>query len=134
VSPLVSDLLGKARHALERAGGIQRAGYPDVAAREAYVAAFTAARAAILRATGKAPKTHNGVHAEFARLCAQQSELGVALSQFLSRAYDYKQVSDYGTDVGATAGEAGEAICQGHEAAGTRRAICGRAEGDLLTR
>lgn len=59
------------------------------------MAAFTAARAAILHKTGETPKTHNGTHAEFARLCRDEPIFGPDQHQFLSRAYDFKQISDY---------------------------------------
>ena len=57
--------LERARWHLANARTIAAVGIPEVAAREAYYAAFHAAEAYIFELTGKIAKTHKGVHGEF---------------------------------------------------------------------
>jgi uncharacterized protein (UPF0332 family) len=54
VKPETADYLDKAQHCLAGAKTIAAAGLPDVAAREAYLAAYHAAEAYIFECTGKA--------------------------------------------------------------------------------
>jgi uncharacterized protein (UPF0332 family) len=61
VKPEAADYLNKARHCLAGAKRIAAAGLPDVAAREAYLAAYRAAEAYTFEHAGKAAKTHRGV-------------------------------------------------------------------------
>lgn len=75
---------------------------PEVAGREAYLAAFHAAQALIAERTGKDAKTHRGVHVQFARLTRNEPAIDEQLRRFLPRSYDLKAVSDYG--VGADDG------------------------------
>ncbi|HUB47798.1 MAG TPA: HEPN domain-containing protein [Acetobacteraceae bacterium] len=74
--------------------------WPDESARAASLAAFHAAQALIFEQTNKAPKTHHGVHRQFARLTRQASTLDAELHGFLGRAYNMKAAADYGTDPG----------------------------------
>jgi uncharacterized protein (UPF0332 family) len=74
--------------------------WPDESARAASLAAFHAAQALIFEQTNKAPKTHHGVHQQFARLTRQASALDAELHGFLGRAYNMKAAADYGTDPG----------------------------------
>src|SRR5262249_56483757 len=101
VKPITADLLAKARHKLEIARQILGASVPEIAAREAYLAAFNAARALIFETTDKAPKTHAGVRVEFARIAGADSTLGPDLLRFLVRAYDFKQIA-YDETAGAS--------------------------------
>jgi uncharacterized protein (UPF0332 family) len=59
------------------------------------MAGFHAALAIVVARSGKEPKTHNGVHAEFARLARADPNLGQDLVTFLSRAYGLKSFADY---------------------------------------
>jgi uncharacterized protein (UPF0332 family) len=68
------------------------------AARTAYFAAFHAAQALIYEATGRVPKTHGGVQAEFARLTRDDASLAPEVRRFLSRGYEFKAAADYSTD------------------------------------
>jgi len=77
-----------------------QAGVAPVAAREAYMVAFHAAQAALLDRRGDVPRTHSGVHGEFGRLAKEEPRLGRDLSRFLSKAYELKDIADYG--VGST--------------------------------
>jgi len=96
VTPEAAGHLEKARHCLTRARVILAAEVPDVAAREAYLAAFHAAQALIAERTGKAAKTHKGVHVQFARLTRQEPRVDLQLRQFLPQSYDIKSIADYG--------------------------------------
>jgi uncharacterized protein (UPF0332 family) len=102
VKPIAADLLAKARHKLGVARQILDASVPEIAAREAYLAAFSAARALIFETTDKAPKTHAGVRVEFARIAGTDAALGPDLLRFLVRAYDFKQIADYETTGAST--------------------------------
>jgi uncharacterized protein (UPF0332 family) len=95
VTPEAADHLEKARHCLDRAGTILAAEVPDVAAREAYLAAFHAAQALIAERTGRTAKTHKGVHVHFARLTRHEPRVDSELRQFLPKAYDMKALADY---------------------------------------
>ena len=59
--------LRKAGEFLQKAQGMLDL-WPDEAGRAAYLAAFHAAQALIFERTDNSPKTHSGVHGQFARL------------------------------------------------------------------
>jgi hypothetical protein len=63
-----ADYLDKSRHCVAGAKTIAAAGLPDVAAREAYLAA----EAYIFERTNKAAKTHRGVRSQFNRLAQRE--------------------------------------------------------------
>jgi uncharacterized protein (UPF0332 family) len=67
-----ADYLDKSRHCVAGAKTIAAAGLPDVAAREAYLAAYHAAEAYIFERTNKAAKTHRGVRSQFNRLAQRE--------------------------------------------------------------
>jgi uncharacterized protein (UPF0332 family) len=96
VTPEASDHLEKARHCLSRARIILASDVPEVAAREAYLAAFHAAQALIAERTGKDARTHRGVHVQFARLTRNEPTLDDELRRFLPQSYDMKAIADYG--------------------------------------
>jgi len=98
VSPEAAEHIEKARQCLARARTIFAAEVPDVAAREAYLAAFHAAQGLIAERTGRNVKTHKGVHVQFARLTKNQPQLDQELRQFLPKAYDMKSIADYGVE------------------------------------
>lgn len=87
--------LDKARGALNEARAVAEIELSEAAGRAAYLAAFHAAQALIFERAGKVPKTHRGVHAQFARLTQDRPNIGSGLSRFLSQAYDFKAVADY---------------------------------------
>ena len=90
-----ADYLSKARQCLVEARGIAAAGFPGVAAREAYLAAFHAAEAYIFKHTGKAAKTHRGVRTQFTRLAQREPRIEAELPAFLRESYEFKAVADY---------------------------------------
>jgi len=97
VRPEAADYLEKARNDLEDARKVAAIGLAKIAARTAYYAAFHAAEALIVERTGKIAKTHSGVRAEFARLARETTQIDMYFAKFLTKAYLYKEISDYGT-------------------------------------
>ncbi len=97
--------LEKARWHLANAGMIAAANIPEVAAREAYYAAFRAAEWHIFEQTGNVAKTHKGVHGGFRRLAKNDSQVPKDLLPFPGQAYDYKSLSGY--EVGPLASDEG---------------------------
>lgn len=95
MKPEAAQYLDKARQALKEARATAGIELAEAAGRAAYLAAFHAAQALIFERTGKVPKTHRGVHAQFSRLARDEPRIGAELSWFLSRAYDFKAVADY---------------------------------------
>jgi uncharacterized protein (UPF0332 family) len=89
--------LAKAERCLANATICLSVNLTNDAGRGAYLAAFHAAQALIFERTGKASKTHNGVHTQFDRLVMSEPELE-KLPTFLHQAYNLKAVADYETD------------------------------------
>jgi uncharacterized protein (UPF0332 family) len=75
---------------------IAAAGLPDVAAREAYLAAYHAAEAYIFERTNKAAKTHRGVRSQFNRLAQRGPGIEREFLTFLAEGYEFKTIADYG--------------------------------------
>ena len=96
--PEAAEHIEKAHQCLARARTILAAEVPDVAGREAYLAAFHAAQALIAERTGTNARSHKGVHVQFARLTRDEAQIGQDLRQFLPRAYDMKSIADYGVE------------------------------------
>jgi uncharacterized protein (UPF0332 family) len=97
MTPVAADLLLKAHTSLANARIILAAGVPDVAAREACLAAFHAAQALIRERRGRVPRTHAGVHGAFDEIVATEAGLDRSLGRFLPQAYEYKDIADYST-------------------------------------
>jgi uncharacterized protein (UPF0332 family) len=96
VTPEASAYLGKANQCLAYARTNLAANLGNDAGRNAYLAMFHAAQALIYERSGKAARTHQGVHTEFNRVAKAESfdrELGRALP----RIYNLKAVADYET-------------------------------------
>jgi uncharacterized protein (UPF0332 family) len=68
------SLLAKAHQSLSNARTILGAGVAEVAAREAYMAAFHAAQAYLADKRDRVPKTHAGVHGAFGQLAASTTK------------------------------------------------------------
>jgi len=66
-------------------------------ARNAYYAAFHAAKALIFERTGVMHRRHGMVQSEFNRLARTEPTIDRALRTFLPTAYDFKRISDYDT-------------------------------------
>ena len=96
MKPECRDYLDKARHCLANAAAILKTGIPDVAAREAYLAAFHAAEAYIFERMGKPAKTHRGVKNQFGRLALDEPVFDRDQLSVLTQGYDLKAIADYG--------------------------------------
>lgn len=94
MKPESSGYLAKARHCLASAKTIAAAEVPDVAAREAYLAAYHAAEAN--ERTGKAAKTHRGVKIQSNRLARDEARISRELFAFIDEGYQFKSIADYG--------------------------------------
>jgi uncharacterized protein (UPF0332 family) len=103
VKPETADYLDRAREDLSDARQIAQINLAKVAARTAYYAAFHAAEALIFEKTDRAVKTHRGVRTEFARLTKDDPRTSAGMAGFLLQAYQYKEISDYGTGSGEIA-------------------------------
>jgi uncharacterized protein (UPF0332 family) len=92
-----SDYLAKARQCLNDAEQIAAAtSLHHIVAREAYLAAFHAVEAYLFERTGKAAKTHRGLRTEFSRLARSDPRIDREFLTFLTEAYEYKSIADYG--------------------------------------
>jgi len=96
VTPEASAYLGKANQCLDYARTNLSSGVANDAGRNAYLAMFHAAQALIYERTGKAAKTHQGVHTEFNRIAKAES-FDRELGRSLPRMYNLKAVADYET-------------------------------------
>ncbi|HTW73252.1 MAG TPA: HEPN domain-containing protein [Acetobacteraceae bacterium] len=106
------NFLQKSHEFLRKAEGMLQS-WPDEAGRAAYLAAFHAAQALIFERTGRAVKTHRGVHSEFARLMRHRADFDTVLRGFLSRSYNMKAVADYETgEAAAVDGDEAAAAAQ----------------------
>lgn len=95
MKPETERYLDKARQVLAEARAVAAIALSEAAGRAAYLAAFHAAQALIFERTGRVPKTHRGVHAQFSRLARADARVSPELPRFLSQAYDFKAVTDY---------------------------------------
>jgi len=95
VKPETADCLAKARECLDGAKQIAGLPLPQVAAREAYLAAFHAAEAYIFEQTGRTVKTHRGLRSTFSRLARSEPRIAPEYLTFLARAYELKSIADY---------------------------------------
>jgi uncharacterized protein (UPF0332 family) len=101
VTPEAADYLAKAREFLAKAQDMLASGWPDEAARAAYLAGYHAAEAYIFERTGKTVKTHRGLRSEFGRLARSELRIGREFLTFLVEAYEFKSIADYA--IGAAA-------------------------------
>ena len=101
MTPGSRELLDKARDCLARARIILAAGVGEDAGRDAYLAGLHVAQAIIRARTGKAAKTHRGVHRLLSQIARREPQLS-ELALFLSQAYNLKAVADYELGPGAS--------------------------------
>lgn len=101
MTPGSRELLAKARDCLARARIILAAGVGEDAGRDAYLAGLHVAQAIIRARTGKAAKTHRGVHRLLSQIARREPQLS-ELALFLSQAYNLKAVADYELGPGAS--------------------------------
>lgn len=110
VKAITANLLKYSRECLANAAANERMAIPSLAAREAYMAGFNAARALIFERTGKSPKTHSGVNTLFNEVARSVPELERALVSFLGDGYQFKAWADYHEGERTTAEQARRAI------------------------
>jgi uncharacterized protein (UPF0332 family) len=77
MKPETADCLTKARECLDGAKQIAGLPLPQVAAREAYLAAFHAAEAYIFEQTGRTVKTHRGLRTTFSQLARNEPRIAL---------------------------------------------------------
>ncbi len=95
------------------------------AARNAYYAAFHAAKALIFERTGQTHKSHGGVHKLFIQLVRTEPGIAPGLRTFLTRAYDFKRIADYDVDIGSPISprRAAEAVMEAEDLVAATRAL-----------
>ena len=86
MTPEAAGHLDKAREYLTKARALLDVlHYPDEAGRAAYLAGYHAAQCLIFERTGKAPKTHRGVHSQFNRQAKDDPRVDIELGGFWPR-------------------------------------------------
>jgi uncharacterized protein (UPF0332 family) len=98
MTPQARAFLVAADCSLSDAKTILAAGVPRQAARLAYYAQFHAAQALIFERSSQIAKTHKGVDREFHRHAKAEAIFAPGFAAQLSKAYNYKEHADYGTD------------------------------------
>jgi uncharacterized protein (UPF0332 family) len=101
VKPETERSLEKAEECLSTARAELDIKLSSEAGRNAYLAAFHAARAFIFERTGRFIKRHAGVQREFTRLAKDEPGIDKSFPVFLSQAYNLKAVADYETGPGS---------------------------------
>jgi uncharacterized protein (UPF0332 family) len=95
MKPETADCLTKARECLGGAEQIAGLPLPQVAAREAYLAAFHAAEAYIFEQTGRTVKTHRGLRTTFSRLTRNEPRVAPEYLAFLPEPTNLNRFADY---------------------------------------
>ena len=86
MTPEAASYLHKARRCLTFARINLDVQLGNDASRNAYLAAFHAAQALIFERTGKAAKSHRGVHAAFSRVATEEPQMPTDIRRFLAQA------------------------------------------------
>ncbi len=109
----------------ELAAAASRPELAEDAARNAYLAAFHAAKALIFERTGQARMKHGTVQKLFSQLARSESAIAADVRRFLGNAYDFKRVADYDIEAGApiTLAEASHALNEAERFVVTIRAL-----------
>ena len=126
MSPESLDYLGTAERILREAEVFFEEGHNEVAAREAYLAAFSAARAVVFEKTGEAPKTHSGTRTALAKLMHEGLSLDQKFLNFLAQGFEQKVDTDYGARTPIEDSEAEAALEIAHDLLATARRILNR--------
>jgi uncharacterized protein (UPF0332 family) len=82
----------------------------EAAGREAYHAALAAARAVIVHAGKKAPKTHNGTRTVFAAVIRGGIGFDTRLGKFLAAGFEIKSAADYADGAPVNRADAEDAL------------------------
>lgn len=102
--------IARARDALAKARRIDQLKMHDVAARQAYTASLTAARALIYEQFGNDPKTHKGIKTLMHELVRKGLPIDRELLTALEYGFELKIVADYGESERISAAEAKKAL------------------------
>jgi uncharacterized protein (UPF0332 family) len=97
MKPESEDYLVKAKQKLDRAERVLQAQLSDIAAREAYLAALGAARAAIFELAEIVTKMHSGAGQKFHELVGRRRLIAADLMTVLDDGRDIKSAVDYDT-------------------------------------
>ncbi|MSO99934.1 MAG: HEPN domain-containing protein [Acetobacteraceae bacterium] len=95
MKPETADYLAQARECLDAAIQVNTFPLPQIAAKEAYLAAFHAVHAFVFETTGKIVKTHRGMRTMFALLTRDDPRMDSSFPSLLARLYKFKEVADY---------------------------------------
>ena len=101
MTPEAERSLEKAENCLATAHAELAINLSSEAGRNAYLAAFHAARAFIFERTGKVARRHETVHREFHRLAKDEPAIDKSFPPFLSQGYNMKAIAYYDTTPGA---------------------------------
>jgi uncharacterized protein (UPF0332 family) len=101
MTPEAERSLQKASECLNTARAELAINLGGEAGRNAYLAAFHAARAFIFEHSGKVVKRHESVHREFRRLAKDEPGIDKIFPPFLSQGYNMKAIADYDTTPGS---------------------------------
>lgn len=109
----------------ELAAAASRPELAEDAARNAYLAAFHAAKALIFERTGQARMKHGTVQKLFSQIAKSEGAMDTDVRRFLGNAYDFKRVADYDIEAGApiTLAEAGQALDEAERFVAAIRAL-----------
>lgn len=99
-----------ARTHLEEAIKVLEIGLPSLAARQAYLAALTAARGIVFEETDKGPKTHKGVKQLIHQLVHDGLPIEQQLLEIFDEGFEMKLEADYGNPAKIRQGDATKAI------------------------
>jgi uncharacterized protein (UPF0332 family) len=108
-------LFAFAERKLTAAVKILAIGIYEAAGRDAYLAALAAARAVIVNAGKKAPKTHDGTRTVFAALIREGLDFDSRLGKFLADGYEIKSAADYADGAPVGQHDAEDAIQTAHK-------------------
>jgi uncharacterized protein (UPF0332 family) len=110
LTPEAAEALDRSRQDLDHARMILAIGLWSIAGRQAYLAAFHAAQTVVFEQSGKAPKTHRGLHSAFGQLAKAEPTLGMEVSRYLAELFQLKDIADYKISHLVTKEEAKSAI------------------------
>ncbi len=96
MKPATRDALEHARAHLDEAVKVMEIGLASLAARQAYLAALTAARGIVFETTGQGPKTHRGVKRLIHRLVHEGLPIQQELLSIFDDGFEMKLEADYG--------------------------------------
>jgi uncharacterized protein (UPF0332 family) len=107
-----ANYLAKARRKLDTSARLIGVDMPEIAAREAYLATLSAARAVIFERRAIAAKSHAGTISLLAEIAVKTGEMSVDTARILSRGFELKQAVDYDLTGDIPVAEANEILAR----------------------